>query len=181
MIRLLLAATLGANYGMYGPAFESMESRPLRPGSEEYLESEKYQIRHWDLNRPDSLREFITLVNRIRNENPAMQGDWSLEFHPVNNDQLICYSKHSDDGSNLILTVVNLDPYHTQSGFVELPLEKLKIEEDRPYQANDLLTGARYVWTGPRNYVELNPASVPGHVLRIRRRLRVETDFEYFL
>lgn len=181
LTRLLLAATLGANYGMYGPAFELMESRPLRPGSEEYLDSEKYQIRNWDLHRPDSLRDFITLVNRIRNENSALQNDWHLNFHPVNNDQLLCYSKRSEDGTNLIVIVVNLDPYHTQAGIVDLPLDELKIDEDRPYQANDLLTGARYVWSGRRNYVELNPAHVPGHILRIRRRLRVETDFEYFL
>jgi starch synthase (maltosyl-transferring) len=181
MIRFLLAATLGANYGIYGPAFELMESRPVRSGSEEYLNSEKYQIRHWDLEQPDSLHEFIALVNRIRNENPALQSDWSLEFHPVDNDQLICYSKRTDDPANLIVVVVNLDPHHTQSGFVDLPLDKWRIEEDRPYQANDLLTGARYVWNGRRNWVQLNPDSVPGHIFRIRRRLRVETDFEYFL
>jgi starch synthase (maltosyl-transferring) len=180
-IRLLLAATLGANYGVYGPTFELLESKPVRPGSEEYLDSEKYQIRHWDLARPDSLREFITLVNRIRRENPALQSDWGLDFHPTDNEQLICYSKRSPDGTNLVLMVVNLDPYHTQAGFVTLPLSELKVEEDRPYQANDLLTGARYVWNGPRNYVELNPASVPAHIFRIRHRLRVETDFEYFL
>ncbi|MBV9762579.1 MAG: alpha-1,4-glucan--maltose-1-phosphate maltosyltransferase [Acidobacteriaceae bacterium] len=180
-IRLLLAATLGANYGVYGPPFELLESRPVRPGSEEYLDSEKYQIRHWDLERPDSLREFMTLVNRIRRDNPALQSDWGLDFHPTDNEQLICYSKQSPDGSNLVVVIVNLDPHHTQSGFVTLPLAELKIEEDRPYQANDLLTGARYVWNGPRNYVELNPESVPAHIFRIRRRLRVETDFEYFL
>ncbi len=181
MIRFLLAATLGANYGIYGPAFELLEGRALRRGSEEYLDSEKYQIRQWNLDAPDSLREFIGLVNRIRHENPAMQSDWQLDFHPVDNEQLICYSKRSAEGSNLILVVVNLDPHHRQSGFVNLPLRELEIEEDRPYQANDLLTGARYMWTGPRNYVELDPASVPGHIFRIRRRLRVETDFEYFL
>ena len=181
LIRFLLAATLGANYGIYGPAFELLESRPVRPGSEEYLDSEKYQIRFWDLDRPNSLREIISLVNRIRHENPALQYDWQLDFHPVDNDQLICYSKRSPDGSNLILVVVNLDPHHRQSGFVDLPLRDLQIEEDRPYQANDLLTGARYVWSGPRNYVELDPSSIPGHIFRIRRRLRIETDFEYFL
>jgi starch synthase (maltosyl-transferring) len=180
-IRLLLAATLGANYGIYGPAFELLESRPARPGSEEYLDSEKYQIRHWDLERPDSLRELITLVNRARHENPALQNDWTLAFHPVSNDQLICYSKRSMDGTNLIVTVVNLDPHHTQAGFVELPLDEFKIEEDRAYQAHDLLTGAHYVWTGRRNYVELNPESLPGHIFRIRKRMRAEADFEYFL
>lgn len=180
-IRFLLASTMGANYGIYGPPFELMESRPARPGSEEYLDSEKYQVREWDLDRPDSLREFITLVNRIRHENPALQSDWSIQFHPVDNDQLICYSKSTADGSNLIITVINLDPSHLQAGFVDLPLEKLGIELDRPYQANDLLTGARYIWSGRRNYVELRPESVPGHILQIRRRLRVENDFEYFL
>ena len=181
MIRYLLAATLGANYGIYGPAFELLESKAVRQGSEEYLDSEKYQIRHWDLNRPDSLRELIALVNRIRRNNPALQGDWSLAFHPVNNDNLICYSKHSEDGSNLVVTVVNLDPHHTQAGIVDLPLDEFHIEEDHPYQAHDLLTGAHYVWTGRRNYVELNPASIPAHILQIRRRLRAEADFEYFL
>jgi starch synthase (maltosyl-transferring) len=181
LIRFLLAATLGANYGIYGPAFELLESRPLRPGSEEYFNSEKYQIREWDLERSDSLRELIALVNKIRHQNPALQTDWTLQFHPVDNDQLICYSKSAPDGSNLILMVVNLDPHHTQSGFVDLPLDKLGIEEDRPYQANDLLTGAHYVWNGRRNYVELRPDALPGHIFQMRRRLRVENDFEYFL
>lgn len=181
MIRFLLAATIGANYGIYGPAFELLESRPVRHGSEEYLDSEKYQIREWDLNRPDSLRELITLVNRIRRENEALQSDRRLEFHDVNNDQLLCFSKRSPDGSNLIVVVINLDPNYRQSGFVDLPLDQLGIEEDRPYQAHDLLTGARYPWTGRRNYVEIDPHSVPGHIFRIRRRLRAESDFEYFL
>ncbi|HEY3938680.1 MAG TPA: maltotransferase domain-containing protein [Bryobacteraceae bacterium] len=180
-IRFLLAATLGANYGIYGPAFELLESRPVRTGSEEYLDSEKYQIRHWDLERADSLGELIALVNRIRRENIALQSDWSLEFHPVNNDQLLCYSKRSADGSSLVVIVVNLDPHHTQAGIVELPLDDFGIDENHAYQAHDLLTGAHYVWTGRRNYVELNPASIPAHILRIRRRLRAESDFEYFL
>src|SRR3569833_1458685 len=167
MIRFLLAATLGANYGIYGPAFELLEGRPVRPGSEEYLDSEKYQIRHWDLERPDSLRELIALVNRIRHENPALQHDWNLEFHPVDNDQLICYSKRTDDGTNLIVVVLNLDPHHTQSGTVDLPLDLLQIEDGRPYQANDLLTGAHYVWNGRRNWVQLDPSSVHAHVIRI--------------
>ena len=180
MIRFLLAATLGSNYGIYGPAFELMESKPIRQGSEEYLDSEKYQVRHWNLERPDSLRELIAAVNRIRRENVAMQSDLSLDFHPVNNDQLICFSKRSPDASNVILTVVNLDPYHVQSGILELNLDLLKIDGAQPYQANDLLTGARYLWKGPRAYVELNPFSVPAHIFRLRRRVRTETDFEYF-
>jgi len=181
VIRLLLAATLGANYGIYGPAFELQEHRPVKHGSEEYLNSEKYEVRHWDLDRPDSLRDLIARVNEIRNENLALQNDWSLKFHYADNDQLICYSKESDDRSNLLVTVVNLDPHHTQTGFVTLPLDDLEIPHDRGFEAEDLLTGERYLWQGPRNYVELNPSKVSGHILKIHRRMRVETDFEYFL
>jgi len=180
-IRLLLAATLGANYGIYGPAFELMEHDPVRRGSEEYLDSEKYEIRHWDLERTDSLRPLIAKVNAIRKANEALQSDWGLKFHFSENEQLICYTKESEDRSNLILTVVNLDPHHTQSGFVTLPLEELEIPRDRSYEAEDLLTGERYLWSGPRNYVELNPAKQPGHILRIQRRMKFETDFDYFL
>ncbi|HEX4169439.1 MAG TPA: alpha-1,4-glucan--maltose-1-phosphate maltosyltransferase [Bryobacteraceae bacterium] len=180
LIRFLLASTLGANYGIYGPAFELLEAGAAKPGSEEYLDSEKYQIREWDLKRPDSLSGFIGLVNRIRRQNPALQTDWTLQFHPVDNDQLLCYSKTAIDGSDLIVVIVNLDPNYVQSGFLDLPLEKLGIEEDRPYQAHDLLSGSKYVWNGRRNYVELRPDRVPGHILQIRRRLRVENDFEYF-
>jgi starch synthase (maltosyl-transferring) len=180
-IRLLLAATLGSNYGIYGPAFELLEHRPVRRGSEEYLDSEKYEIRMWDLSRSDSLRELITAVNGVRKNNEALQNDWSLRFHPTDNDQLICYSKESDDRTNLILVVVNLDPHHTQSGFVTLPLDELQIPQDRAYEAEDLLTGSRYLWHGPRNYVELNSANLPSHFLKIHRQLKVESDFEYFL
>jgi starch synthase (maltosyl-transferring) len=181
VIRLLLAATLGANYGIYGPAFELQENRPVRHGSEEYLNSEKYEIRRWELDRPDSLRSLIARVNGIRNENAALQNDWSLRFHATDNDQLICYSKESDDRSNLLVMVVNLDPHYTQSGHVTLPLEQLEIPNERPFEAEDLLSGARYLWQGSRNYVELNPSNISGHILRIHRRMRVETDFEYFL
>jgi len=180
-IRLLLAATLGANYGIYGPAFDLGENQPVRHGSEEYLNSEKYEIRLWDLERPDSLQPLITRVNEIRNNNPALQNDWSLKFHFTDNDQLLCYSKESDDRANLLLMVVNLDPRYTQAGFVSLPLDELEIPQDRAYEAEDLLNGERYLWQGPRNYVELNPSQRSGHILKIHRRLKVETDFEYFL
>jgi starch synthase (maltosyl-transferring) len=169
VIRYLLAATLGANYGIYGPAFELLESKPLRPGSEEYLNSEKYQIRQWDLERPDSLRRIIGLVNRIRRENAALQTDWGLEFHPVSNDSLLCYSKRSAAGDNVLLMVVNLDPNRTQAGIVDLPIDQFGIAEGTRYQANDLLNGEQYVWTGRQNYVELNPAKTAGHILEIGR------------
>ena len=180
-IRLLLAATLGSSYGIYGPAFELMEHVPVRRGSEEYLDSEKYEIRHWSLEEPNSLKPLITRVNAIRKANEALQTDWGLKFHFSENEQLICYTKESEDRSNLILTVVNLDPHHTQWGFVTLPLGELEIPQDRGYEAEDLLTGERYLWNGPRNYVELNPNKQPGHILRIHRRMKIETDFDYFL
>jgi starch synthase (maltosyl-transferring) len=180
MARLILAATLGASYGIYGPAFELMEHEAVAPGKEEYLNSEKYEIRHWKLDRPDSLAEFIALVNRIRRENPALHSNRTLRFHTVDGDHLMAYSKVADDHENVILVVVNLDPEHRQSGFVRLDLHELGIEHGRPYQVHDLLTGARYLWQGPDNYVELNPSIVPAHILRIRHRVRTEQDFETY-
>jgi starch synthase (maltosyl-transferring) len=179
--RLVLAATLGASYGIYGPAFELCVNRPREPGSEEYLDSEKYEVKHWDLSRPDSLREIIARVNKARRDNPALQTDRALAFHGTENDQLIAYSKTSEDGSNVILTIVNLDPHHTHGSWIHLDLGALGIEPDHPFQVHDLLGDARYLWNGSRNYVELNPHVVPAHIFRVRRRIRTERDFEYFL
>lgn len=181
MARLVLAATLGANYGIYGPAFELCESRRREPGSEEYLDSEKYEIKHWDIARPDSLKEFIARVNRIRRENPALQSDWSLRFHTLDNDQLICYSKQTEDRSNIILVVVNLDYHYTQSGWVELPLAELGLNPQEPYQVHDLLSDARYLWHSSRNYVELDPHICPAHIFRVRRRVCTERNSEYYM
>jgi starch synthase (maltosyl-transferring) len=179
--RLILAATLGANYGIYGPAFELCEARAREPGSEEYLDSEKYQIRSWDPDGPDSLRELITLVNKVRRENPAFQSDRGITFHPTENDHLVAYTKSTPDLADVVLTVVNVDPHHTQAGMVTLPLEELGIRRDRGYQAHELLSGARYLWNGPRNFVEINPHAIPAQIFRFRRRIRSEHDFEYFL
>ena len=181
MSRLVLAATLGASYGIYGPAFELGEHLPYAPGSEEYLNSEKYEIKQWDLDRPDSLREFIGCVNRIRRENPALQSDWSLRFHEVANDQLLCYSKRTSDKSNVILVVVNLSPHHVHSGWLELDLDSLGLDAESPFKVHDLITNAQYLWQGPRNYVEINPHAVPAHIFRIRRRVHTERDFDYYL
>jgi starch synthase (maltosyl-transferring) len=181
MIRLVLAATLGANYGIYGPAFELCENRAVRMGSEEYLNSEKYEIRHWDIGRAESLKDTISVINRIRKENPALHHDHSLRFHRVDNEQLMCYSKHTEDFSNIIVVIVNLDPHHTHAGWIELPLEQFGLDAIRPYQAHDLLSQARFLWHGPRNYVELNPGVVPAHIFRLRRRIRTERDFDYFM
>ncbi|MEJ2033819.1 MAG: alpha-1,4-glucan--maltose-1-phosphate maltosyltransferase [Deltaproteobacteria bacterium] len=181
VIRLVLAGTLGANYGIYGPAFELQENRALNPGSEEYLDSEKYQLRHWDLEQPESLKELIGLINKIRRENPALHNDWSLHFLEIDNEQIIAYSKHEEEGENSIVAVVNLDPYHVQSGWLDLSLEHFGINPAEPYQLHDLLTGARYISYGPRNYVQLDPQGAVAHLFRIRRRARTERDFDYYL
>jgi starch synthase (maltosyl-transferring) len=181
MIRLALAATLGASYGIYGPAFELCENKPREPGSEEYLDSEKFEIKAWDLNRPENLKDFIARVNTIRRENPALQNDRSLRFHSIDNEQLICYSKHNEDFSNVVLTAVNLDPHHTHAGWLELPLTEMNLDAQQPFQMHDLISGARYLWHGPRNYLELNPQIVPVHIFRLRRKVRTEQDFDYFM
>jgi starch synthase (maltosyl-transferring) len=180
VVRLVLAATLGASYGIYGPAFELCESDPREPGSEEYLNSEKYEIRHWNIDSPESLRPLITRVNAIRRENPALQSDLNLRFHRVDSEDIICYSKRSDDRSNTIIILVNLDPHVTQSGVVELDLEELGLDSGRPFHVQDLLTGSRYFWDGPRNHVRLDPSELPARILRVRSRTRTEQDFEYF-
>jgi len=179
--RLVLAATLGASYGVYGPAFELMEHRPIEAGKEEYLDSEKYEVRDWDLDHPRSLSGFITRLNTIRRDNPAMQSDRSLRFHPVDDDGLIAYSKATPDHGNVILVVVNLDPEYRRSGWVHLWLADLGVADDaRPFQVVDLLTGTKYLWQGSSNYVELNPQAIPAHVFLVRRHVRSERDFEYY-
>ncbi|GAB4347724.1 MAG: alpha-1,4-glucan--maltose-1-phosphate maltosyltransferase [Candidatus Abyssubacteria bacterium] len=179
--RLILAATLGANYGIYGPAFELCENQPRELGSEEYLDSEKYELKHWDIAQPGSLRELIARVNRVRRENVALQNDRNLLFHHIDNEELISYSKHTDDFSNIILVAVNLDIHHTHSGWLELPLQTLGLDPRQPYQVHDLLTNSRYLWYGPRNYVQINPQIVSGHIFRIRRKVRTERDFDYYM
>jgi starch synthase (maltosyl-transferring) len=181
MARLALAATLGASYGIYGPAFELCVNRARELGSEEYLDSEKYEIKRWELKHPENIKDFIARVNRIRKENPALQNDWSLRFHDIDNEQLICYSKHNQDFSNMILTTINLDPHHTHSGWMQLPLAEMGLDPHQPFQMHDLISGARYLWHGPDNYLELNPQSVPVHIFRLRRKVRTEQDFDYFM
>ncbi len=181
MIRLVLAATLGASYGIYGPAFELGERTPREPGSEEYLNSEKYEIKQWDLDDPWSLRDLIARVNRIRHDSPALQRDWGLAFHATDNPMLLCYSKSTDDLSDVVLMVVNLDPHHVQAGFVTLDLALLGADDTDPYQVHDELGQGRYLWQGPHNYVELDPETRPAHIFRLRRRVRTEKDFDYYL
>jgi starch synthase (maltosyl-transferring) len=184
--RLVLAATLFANYGIYGPAFELLESTP-RDGVEEYVDNEKYQLRHWHLDHPNSLRPVITVLNRVRHEHRALQRNSTLRFHDTDNPQLLCYSKtvptndaRAATGDDPILVVVNVDPHHRHAGFVDLDLDALGVAHDTPVLVHDLLGGGRFRWQGGRNYVELDPHISPAHVFAIRRHVRTESDFDYF-
>ena len=169
--RFLLAAGLSANYGIYGPVFELQERTARSEGSDEYLDSEKYEVRHWDLERSDSLRHLIGRVNTIRRAHAALQRDDTLCFHGIENDMILCWSKRAEgpDGSDdVVLVVVNLDPTHTQSAWTALDLDALGLAPGATFQVHDLLTDTRYEWNGPRNYVVLDPATVPAHVFAIR-------------
>lgn len=176
--RLVLAATLGSSYGIYGPAFELQEHVPRSKGSEEYLRSEKYEVRSWDLDSPTSLQGFIALVNGIRRAHEALQFNDSLRFHWTDNDNLIAYSKtrELEAGRDCIVTVVNLDHHHVQSGWVGLDLEALGLRADRPYVAHDLLSDAHYVWSGGSNFVKLDPAEVPCHIFALSQAADNDAD-----
>ncbi len=164
LIRYFLAATLSSNYGIYGPSFELMEHVPF-PNKEEFLNSEKYEIRLWDWDRTNKLTYLITLTNRIRRENPALQQTNNLTFCTVNDDAVMAYLKVT--GDNRLLIVVNTDAYNRRAGTVQVPIWQLGIGPDQTYQVYDLLTGAYYTWRGEWNYVELDPYSLPMHLFRI--------------
>lgn len=177
--RAVLAATMSSNWGMYGPAFELMEHVP-RPGSEEYVDNEKFEIKKWDLERKDSLRHVIARLNKIRKENPALQDMHGVALHQTDNDFVVAYSKSSRDGENTILTVVNLDGVHAHGAWLELDLQKLGIREDETFQVHDLLGDGRWHWRGKRAFVQLDPQAMPAQIFRIRRFVRNETGFEYY-
>jgi starch synthase (maltosyl-transferring) len=180
IVRLVLAATLSSNYGIYGPAFELCVSEAIE-GKEEYLNSEKYEIKNWNRNKSGNIRAVIERVNRTRRENPSLQQIHNLSFFAVDNDMILCYGKKSDDLSNITIMLVNLDPYHTQSGWVSLPLDEMQIDPSQLYLLHDQLSDDKYIWQGPRNYVELDPRVMPAHILCLRKHLRRETDFDYFM
>jgi len=178
--RLILAGTLSSSYGIYGPSYELMENVP-RPGVEELAHNEKYEIRTWNLDAPHSLRHVMARLNAIRREQPALHGNRLLRFHPTDNDLLIAYSKRTPDRRNVILCVVNLDPHHTHRGWLDLDLGELGLAHDDTFQVHDVLGGGHYTWRGRRNYVELDPHVMPAHIFEVRRFVRTENQFEYFL
>jgi starch synthase (maltosyl-transferring) len=160
--RLLLAATLGASYGIYS-GFEVCEARALAPGSEEYADSEKYQYRHWDWDRPGHIKELVSRVNAIRHRHPALQFNHTLRFHATDNGEIIAYSKTAPDGSDRLLIVVNLDPHHMQHGHVQVP----GVPADAVFAVRDLLDEVEYEWRGEWNYVRFDPDIRQGHVFTV--------------
>jgi starch synthase (maltosyl-transferring) len=185
-LRLALAALLSSNYGIYGPAFELMENVP-RPGAEEYIDNEKYELKVWDVEREDSLRPLIARINAIRKENPALQQN-SLTFHPSENELLLCFSKHAPGGDNSMLIVINMDVHNAQAGWIDvselLPQtgkSASPASSGAELQLHDLLSDARFLSQGRRLYVRLDPRSAPAHIFRLRRLIRSEHDFDYFV
>ncbi|CAN5453935.1 alpha-1,4-glucan--maltose-1-phosphate maltosyltransferase [soil metagenome] len=166
ILRVILAATLSSNYGLYGPIYEFGLNVPF-PGKEEYIDSEKYEIKHWDWDGNTRTRDIIRKINHIRRENPALQATNNISFGSSENSQIICYGKTTNDYSNQMIMVVNLDPHNIQRTMVKLPLYELGIQYDRPFWVRDLISGSRYQWQGEWNYVELNPYELPAHVLRV--------------
>jgi len=165
--RALLAATLCSSYGIYGPAFELLEHEPREPGSEEYRDSEKYQLRSWDHDDSRSLAPLLTRLNHLRHEHPALQTNRTLHFHDVDGEDLLAYSKRSFDGDDVVLVVANAHGRERRAGVVHLDLEALGLEDGRPFQVHDQLGDGRWTWSGADNYVELDPDVLPGHVFTL--------------
>jgi starch synthase (maltosyl-transferring) len=166
IMRLILAATMSSNYGLYGPVYEYGVNTP-HPGKEEYTDNEKYEIKTWDWERYSRTREIITLVNKIRNTYPALQTTWNIDFTYTNNDQVICYSKKDPSSASMLLIVVNLDAFHTQGAHIRVPLERIGMDYNQTYLVRDMLSGEKYRWQGEYNFVQLNPYDMPAHILEI--------------
>lgn len=178
--RAVLASTLSSNYGIYGPLFELCIGEAL-PGTEEYLHSEKYEIRNFDRERKGHIREIIARINAIRRDNPALQRTHNVVFLPVENQFLLAFAKMDVDSGNTVVVVVNLDLHHTQSGWIHLPADGIDLPEDQSFLVHDLLSEDRFVWSGRTNFVELNPHALPAHIFRLRKFMRRENDFDYYM
>lgn len=179
LIRAALAATLSSTYGIYS-GFELCENAAL-PGREEYLDSEKYQLKDRDWNAAGNIKDFITRLNRIRRENRALQEYRNLHFHKADNEHVLFFSKKTESLDNIILVIVNLDPYQLQTSFIHVPVEEFGFVEGEAYQVHDLLSDARYLWHGSRNFVELDPHRTPVHIFRLRRWVSREQNFDYYM
>jgi starch synthase (maltosyl-transferring) len=169
-MRLVLAATLSSLYGIYS-GFELCENTPRgAPGTQEYYQdSEMYQHKVWDWDRPGNIIDDVTRINRLRRENPALHLYDNLRFCSTDNDQIVAYYKATPDQSNIVVCAVNLDPYWTQSAWLDVPVDTWGIPGDQPYVVHDLLTDDRYTWRGRYNWVRLDPHVQPAHILRVER------------
>jgi len=166
ILRYALAATLSSNYGVYGPSYEFCENTPVE-GKEEYHYSEKYEVRHYDWKRTNRMTDIMSLLNKIRKENKALHSTWNIQFCPIENKQIIAYLKTTEDLSNIIMVIVNLDPHSTQSGYVQLPKSTLKLGDKINVKLHDLVTDEHYTWTQEWNYVDLNPHKMPFHLFKL--------------
>jgi starch synthase (maltosyl-transferring) len=203
-VRLLLAGTLSPLYGIYS-GFELVENVPVRPASEEYLDSEKYQLRPRNYQADGNINADIARLNAIRRDQPALQRLANLTFHLSENPAILFYRKSPGEiptqwsgsyprpvpapivqsitgagatghATGNILVAVNIDPHHVQETMVHVPIHEMGIDDDQPYVVHDLLTGARYQWRGVRNYVRLDPGYQPGHLLLVERPSNQATD-----
>ncbi len=166
ILRFALAATLSSCYGIYGPAFEFYDNEPV-PGREEYLNSEKYEIKQHDWKKANRMTDIITVINRARKHHPALQSTWNLQFCALDEPNLLAYLKATEDLSDVFLVVVNLDPHRRHSGFVQLPMERLRLRNPVNVKLHDLMTDERYTWTQEWNYVELDPYKIPFHLFKL--------------
>lgn len=171
-VRLVLAATLSSVYGIYN-GFELCENRAV-PGTEEYQDSEKYQYKVWDWDRPGNIKDYIAKVNRIRRENPALHELENLRFYPADHDSVLFYGKIDHEGTNAVFIAVNLDPFDAHEATIELPLADLGIAETETYTVEELLSEARHLWQGARQKIRLDPAENPAVILRVGRWVHVD-------
>ncbi len=180
IIRFILAATLSSNYGIYGPPYERFINQAV-PGKEEYHNSEKYELKNWLPEEvKESTRDLFANINRIRKENSEFHTTNNIKFLPVENNQLLYFAKFNKEQTDAVLVVINLDPHYTQSGWIKVPLYELGILPKQSFLAQDLLGGGQYIWQGEYNYIELNPHILPAHIIRIKRQLKKENQFDYF-
>ena len=167
IMRAVLAATMSSLWGIYS-GYELCENEAL-PGREEYLDSEKYQLKERDWDAPGNIKDWITRLNQIRRQNRALHFYDNLRFYDAANDSILFYGKMTPARDNIILVVVNLDPFRKQDSYVDVPIDEFGEMEGDTYQVHDLLSDARYTWHGRRNYIELDPEIQPAHIFRVRR------------
>ena len=165
MIRLALAATLSSVYGIYN-GFELCEATPI-PGKEEYLNSEKYEYKVWDWDRPGNIKDFITKINRIRRDNPALHELDNLRFYPADDDNILFYGKMTSDRSNMVFIAVNLDPFDPHVAELEFPLKEMGFKAGETFQVEELLTGRKHLWRNAKQGVRLDPEVNPVEIFRI--------------